>query len=151
MYITFFGECSSLKKNGRILGSGTLTFFFIIIFFYIVVCVYIYMYIFTFRLKYTKFKPTKVGFCLSYYTVLYANIIQLHIIIFGYVQKAEKMALVAVNSLVERKTTRILDRIAINVSFYNSRYFDMHCILLPTLDKLEGNFSYYNKNEIHIS
>jgi len=40
---------------------------------------------FPFRLKYTKIKPTKVGFCLSYYTVLYAKIIQLHIIIFGYV------------------------------------------------------------------
>jgi hypothetical protein len=29
---------------------------------------------------------------------------------------------------------------AVNVSFYNSRYFNMHCKLLQTLDKLAGKF-----------
>jgi hypothetical protein len=38
----------------------------------------------------------------------------------------------------------ILIIITVNVRFYNSRYFDMHYKITSTLDKLAGNFNYYN-------
>jgi hypothetical protein len=39
-----------------------------------------------------------------------------------------------------KKIQEILDKMAVNVSFYNSRYFNMHCKLLQTIDKLAGKF-----------
>ena len=45
---------------------------------------------------------------------------------------------------INKMIKKILNKMAVKVSFYNSRYFDMHCKITSTLDKLAGNFSYYN-------
>ena len=79
------------------------------------------------------------------------DVVQLHII-FVYVQKADKRTLEN-HSLFDTKTNdinkmikKILNNLAVKVSFYNSRYFNMYCKITSAKDKLAGNYSYYNNS-----
>ena len=102
--------------------------------FYFLIIWFLYMYQVS-----DNYKLLLISHFLSHYSVLCPNMNHI-IIIFVYVQKADKRTLdlnKVNNSLFDTKTIdtskkikEILDRMAVNVSFYNSRYFDMYCKLL---------------------